>query len=277
MPPAPDAYVQRPRLKALPGTKISKLDLGPLGYADAAKASFEVFRRLKSAGDIPEHMRFQVGLPTPLEPVIGMFTPESQESIGSAYEEQLLDELQQLLDAIPHDQLAIQWELVYPLGVLEGVWTVYLPDPENDILSFAGNLVDLIPESAQVGFHLCYGDSGHRHFKQPADTGIMVSVANGVLDRVKRPINWIHMPVPRDRKDQEYFAPLNELNLPEATGLYLGLIHATDGEKGTLERISAASQVVDAFGVATECGLGRRPPESIPEILRIHGAVAEHL
>lgn len=277
VPPTPEAYVQRPRLKALPGMKVSQSDLGPLGYAESAINSFDVFRRLKSAGEVPGHMRFQVGLPSPLEPVIGMFTPESQEVIGPAYQGQLLGELEQILDAIPHDQLAIQWEVVYPLGVLEGEWTVYLSDPERNIPSTMASLVDRIPEGAQTGFHLCYGDSGHRHFKQPLDTGIMVSVINRVVERANRPINWVHMPVPRDRKDQEYFAPLRNMNLPEATSLYLGLIHFTDGESGTLERIRAAFQVVDACGVATECGLGRRPPDTIPEILRIHQAVAEPL
>lgn len=277
VPPEPGAYVQRPRLRALPGTKVSQSDIGPLGYADAAKSSFDVFSRLKRAGVIPGHIRFQVGLPSPLEPVIGMFTPESQESIGLAYQGQLLDELQQILDAIPHDQLAVQWEVVYPLGVLEGEWTVYLQEPEKEIPSFMAGLADRIPEGVQTGFHLCYGDSGHRHFKQPADTGIMVSVANGIFESVKRPINWIHIPVPRDRTDHEYFAPMGNLNLPEATRLYLGLIHMTDGEAGTLERVRAASEVVDSFGVATECGLGRRPPETIPEILRIHAAVAAPL
>ena len=164
VPPDPGAYVQRPRLRALKGTTIRQPDLGPLGYADAAKESFAVFRRLKSAGEIPGHMRFQVGLPCPLEPVIGMFTPESQEVIGPAYEGQLLDELQRVLDAVPHDQLAIQWEVVYQLGVLEGEWTVYLSDPEKDIPSGLANLVDRVPESVQTGFHFCYGDSGHRHF-----------------------------------------------------------------------------------------------------------------
>jgi hypothetical protein len=32
--------------------------------------------------------------------------------------------------------------------------------------------------------------------------------------------------------------------------------------------------VVPQFGVATACGLGRRPPETIPEVLRLHAAVA---
>jgi hypothetical protein len=31
---------------------------------------------------------------------------------------------------------------------------------------------------------------------------------------------------------------------------------------------------VTDFSIATECGFGRRRPETIPELLRIHAAVA---
>lgn len=48
-----------------------------------------------------------------------------------------------------------------------------------------------------------------------------------------------------------------------------------DGVEGTLTRIKAAQQFVVEFGVATECGLGRRPPDTIPALLRIHSQVAE--
>ena len=38
---------------------------------------------------------------------------------------------------------------------------------------------------------------------------------------------------------------------------------------------SAASKVVQDYGVATECGLGRRPSETIMDLLRIHQQAAE--
>ncbi len=56
--------------------------------------------------------------------------------------------------------------------------------------------------------------------------------------------------------------------------LSLGLVHYTDGVEGTRKRIEAAQRVVTDFGVATECGLGRRPVETIPGLLRIHSEVA---
>ncbi len=49
-----------------------------------------------------------------------------------------------------------------------------------------------------------------------------------------------------------------------------GLVHYTDGVEGTRKRIEAAQRVVTDFGVATECGFGCRPVETIPDLLRIH-------
>lgn len=80
--------------------------------------------------------------------------------------------------------------------------------------------------------------------------------------------------VPRNRMDDAYFAPLRHLPLHPETEMYLGLVHFTDGVEGTRRRIAAAQKVVADFGVATECGMGRRNAATIPELLRIHSEVA---
>jgi len=90
----------------------------------------------------------------------------------------------------------------------------------------------------------------------------------------RRAIAWVHMPVPRERTDDAYFAPLRRLRLHPETELYLGLVHHTDGVEGTQRRIDAAQRAVSSFGVATECGFGRRPPETVPDLLRIHREVS---
>lgn len=81
------------------------------------------------------------------------------------------------------------------------------------------------------------------------------------------------MPVPKDRNDAAYFAPLEELKLQDNTQLFLGLIHHAD-EDGTRRRVEAAEKVVKKFGVATECGMGRTPPEELESILKICAAVS---
>ena len=68
--------------------------------------------------------------------------------------------------------------------------------------------------------------------------------------------------------DQAYFAPLKQLHLPPSTQLYLGVVHHQDPD-GTRRRIEAARQVVHDFGIATECGMGRRPSDQVQNVFDI--------
>ena len=45
----------------------------------------------------------------------------------------------------------------------------------------------------------------------------------------------------------------------------------------TARRIEAASSIVKNFGVATECGFGRRDLETIPELMDQHAEVADEI
>jgi hypothetical protein len=105
--------------------------------------------------------------------------------------------------------------------------------------------------------------------------GDMVDMATRLNALVKRPINLIHMPVPRDRSDDAYFAPLKNLKLQPETQLALGLVHHTGGLDGTARRMTTARKYAPDFAIGTECGFGRRKPETIPELLRIHAEAAK--
>ena len=78
----------------------------------------------------------------------------------------------------------------------------------------------------ELGYHLCYGSPADEHCVQPKDMAIMVEMTNAVAAGVKCPIQFFHMPVPKGRTDDAYFAPLDNLRLASSTDLYLGLIHA---------------------------------------------------
>jgi hypothetical protein len=121
--------------------------------------------------------------------------------------------------------------------------------------------------------HLCYGSYGGRHWKEPDSTANMVEVHNRLKAKLARPIDYLHMPVPVGRSDDAYFAPLAALELDPRSRLFLGLVHDSDGVAGTRRRIAAAEKYAQDFGIATECGFGRRPPETIPELLRVHAEV----
>ena len=266
----------RLRAGAVDGVASEEIQFESLGYAAAAKASYQEFTRLKAGGVIPSACRFLVALPTPLSTVLLWVAPEAQAVVEKAYEAAILRELDEVLAALPHQELALQWDTCIEFGVLEGVFPNRFGDTaETELLTRLERLGNAIPDDVELGYHLCYGDAGHEHFTEPKDAGLLTQVANGIVSGMRRPLNWIHMPVPRNRADDAYFAPLKKLALPSETELYLGLVHMTDGLAGTEQRIEAAKRHVQQFGVATECGLGRRPAETIPALMKIHTAVAQ--
>jgi hypothetical protein len=200
---------------------------------------------------------------------------DDQPRVEPAYEARLLTELDEICGAVPPQSLAIQWDVAIEVAIWEHFWPAHFADIKLGVVERLARLGNRIPAGVELGYHLCYGDYGHQHFKQPADATNLVEVANAVIAAVTRPIDWIHMPAPRDRDDAAYFAPLLGLNRAPDTELYLGLVHFTDGVTGGLRRVAAAAGAVTEFGIATECGLGRRPPTTIADLFRLHAAIAD--
>jgi hypothetical protein len=278
VPPEDGASVKRPRVRPRPGIQPEKLTFGVLGYAKEALRSYAVFNRLQRIGSLPESYRFLVALPSPLAPVVSMAVPEAQADIERAYTRALLADLDTIVEHIPSARLAIQWDTPIEFAILEGVMPSFLTSQAHVEAELVRRLIELgqrVPEGVELGYHLCYGDAGHRHFKEPLNTSKLMQVANRLAAGLDRSLHWIHLPVPRGRHDMAYFAPLRQLQLRAETELYLGLVHATDGLEGAARRIGAARQVVSIpFGIATECGFGRRPTESVVDLLRLHVDVA---
>jgi len=98
---------------------------------------------------------------------------------------------------------------------------------------------------------------------------VMVEMTKAIVAGVARPIQFFHMPVPKGRTDDGYFAPLANLQLRPETELYLGLIHHDDAT-GDAARLAAAKRHVRVDGVATECGMARGDPARLSSLLAAH-------
>lgn len=255
--------------------RAKPLVFGPLGYAAAAKASYEDFARLKKAGKIPPGTKFQVSLPTPLAVLTAFLEPGSQEATEQPLVDAMINEIKEIARSVPHDQLAIQWDVCHEILILDG-WTgeSFFDATAQGMIGRVAAMGNAVPSDIELGFHLCYGDPGHKHLKEPEDLGTSVEICNMLFVQVKRPIAWVHMPVPRGRDDDAYFAPLKALRLPSGTRLFLGLIHLTGGLEGTKRRMETAKRARADFGIACECGFGRRPPETVHSLLELHRQAA---
>jgi hypothetical protein len=214
--------------------------------------------------------------------VVGAFFPSEQRaSVEPVYRDALFSELDRILAEIPHEDLAVQWDNAVEFQIIEnagysGMESVapWWDDLWAGLTARAAEQAGRVPLDVEVGFHLCYGDLGEVHFVQPADTANLVRFANNLFAASPRPITWLHLPVPIERDDPEYFAPLRELQVPDGTELYLGLVHREDGADGARRRIRAAGAYAGRFGVATECGCGRAPADATEGLIRTHAEVA---
>ncbi|MBI3091238.1 MAG: hypothetical protein HYY96_11260 [Candidatus Tectomicrobia bacterium] len=253
----------------------AQIAFGELGYAREAAASYAVFRELKAAGVIPATVRFQVSLPSPVNPIVG-FLPnaEDQRRAYPAYEAAMLREVGAVCSTVPAAELAVQWDLVMEVMVFEGLRAFPWDDQEGGLRASIARLAAAVPRGAALGFHLCYGDRRHTHLIEPQSLAVSVRLVNLLVAASGRPVNWVHMPVPKERDDAAYFGPLRDLDIG-STDLYLGLMHTTDGLDGARRRLAAAAAFAPRFGVATECGMGRRSPESIRPLLELHRRVLE--
>jgi hypothetical protein len=262
------------------GFAASRVRFDNLFYADIAKQSYAEFKRLKDAGKIPAGVKFQVDL-APAHSVVWLFLVDAlQAPIDPLYNAAVKREIDKIAAAIPHDELAIQFDVASAVFArLERNEPSSYGNSKAEMQETFGNIVvelgNCVPAGVDLLYHLCYGDSNHRHVVEPTDMGDMVDFANRVSRQIERPVQLVHMPVPRNRTDDAYFAPLRRLALRPETELCLGLIHYTDGVEGTKKRLATAKRYAGSFSIATECGFGRRDPRTIPELLRIHAEVAD--
>ncbi len=250
-----------------------------LGYAGAYSESYAVFARLKDEGVIREGVRFQVQYPTPFAGVNRYIARDDWDRVGPGYEEALFADLRRLLEAIPHDAIAVQWDVASEFARLEPNSPVY--DASVSLDQVAGALarcVEAVPADVPAGVHLCYGDNRHTHIVEPESLALQVEITNRVATTARRPLEWVSFTVPQYQTAEEFFAPLHDLAPGAATELYFGIVpyHPADQEPGTTTaQASLISRYLrrEEWGICTECGLGRAERADVPLLLDKHAEI----
>lgn len=210
-------------------------------------------------------------------------TGRDYELLWDGYNEAIAREIQEIAEAIPHDDLAIQWDMARETAAVEGV-EFNFPNaelrrvPADGMERYCRALEELcpaIPEDVWLGLHVCYGSLQHREGESP-DTahyvpleGIDVSVEmlNRGVRVAGRRVDFVHMPTRfQDGARDEFYAPLERLDVGGAR-VYLGVVDLWDGLSGAVARIQVARRHLADFGISTACGWGRRPLSEKPEAL----------
>jgi len=276
-----------PLFRLKPGHVASDVAIAPLGVLDSALNSYQEFKAFKAQGKFAPETRFVVTLAGPGTSfgTVLMPTHDLFPIIAKAFKQ----EIRQVLDRIPHADLAIQLDLAgeveieeyrrrprdFDLPIFERTQDIWPFEGSTDLVA---DIAAVIPDDVELGFHLCA--LWHIDQSQGQDLNVHVDWANTLSRKITRPIQYIHMPTTFDYTEQD-FAPLQRLTLKPGTRLFLGVVHAEDGAEGARRRVSAARKIYPDFGVAAFCGLAQpsreeyRHAHSVDEIMDMHVAAAK--
>ena len=252
---------------------VTHLTYPSLHYVEEATASYAIFRRLRDEGVIPSGARFQVSFPATGSAVMGFFAnPADWPVVYDAYRRAIRNEVAQIVDAIPHEDLVVQWDIASevrdilagdrpllpwsPQTSLEEKWERHLGDLEH--------LSRDIPEDVVLGYHFCFGTWGGWPKSVAPDASVCVRLANEAVIRAGRRVDYVHLPVMPDA-DDAWFGPLDGLAIGE-TWPFLGIV-LDDGLDAFERRARVAHRYLPAFGIASYCGWGREDPDRVPALL----------
>ncbi len=270
-----------PQLRLVRGASAEMINWPNLGYADEYTESFSIFERMRNEGTIPANVRFQMQYPTPLASMAGTIVLDDQPAVAASYEQALFADLDTALERLPHDRLAVQWDVAVEFGALEGAMGPKVP--MDVIAPGLVRCIERVPADVPVGMHLCYGDYGHQHFRQPESLQMQVDLVNAVTSGAQRPVDFVSFTVPQGRNDGAYFEPLGGLRTGPDTELCFALVpyHPDDQAPGTtaeqIEHIDAA--LVNSaggardWGICTECGMGRVDAADVTGLLDLHSQI----
>lgn len=253
-------------------------------YGRFAVDSYGVFRRLREEGVIPPDVRFQVSLPSPHSAIDPFFDDADQwPEAYAAYLDGMNREIAKILEAAPASDLVFQWDCaneIVDLGLGEAnamKWWPKLTVEEKfeRHASQLGPLGDAIPDGALLGFHWCYGTWGGWPSVAMGDLGVCVRFSGEAVRRVKRHVDYVHMPVVR-QPDEAFYSPLSDLDVG-GTKVFLGMVHHTDTIGDFRRRRDLAHKFLPDFGVASVCGYGRLDPDEVQDVLDLHAEDAAEL
>lgn len=263
-----------PCLHILPGTK-PKAEEFDTGYADMARSSWRIFERLQDQGIIPAGVKFQISIPTPIAPAYNNIVPADRPALLPELTRHFIGEVEKIAATLPNDRIAIQWDVCQEVLAWEDYYEAGPVDFKTETLEVLTAIGNAVPAEIELGYHLCYGSPADEHLVLPKDSALMVEMTNAIVAGVNRPIQFIHMPVIKERTDDAFFAPMENLKLGAETELYLGLIHHDDAD-GDQARLAAAKRYTKVDGIGTECGMARGDAENFPALLAAHGHAVEN-
>jgi hypothetical protein len=248
----------------------------PFQWAQWARESYDILRKERDRGTLAADAKLLVTLPHSIDAVASTATTESFDAIYDAYAAQMRASIQEIADAVPNQDLAIQWDVPTAGCVWAGydLGDQYFTD-RDFILREHIDHGEWVPAGVDLGFHLCFGDGSNPvdvgetlpDEELPADATGVTELCNDLVAGITRHVDFLHLPTYGHWLEPDHYAPLQGLAVGD-TELSIGVINfrrdagLENGIEHTRSRTASAREVIgDTFGISSSCGLGRYTPE----------------
>ncbi|MVU81457.1 hypothetical protein GPX89_29980 [Nocardia sp. ET3-3] len=237
-----------------------------LGYLSEAQEALPIFRGLRAERDLPE-LSLQIGMPTAFTMAFIAMGMCGVRRHRKAFQDASIRDIE-AIRALAGDDVVLQFEATAEMVIMAKTQPLHRRvDAALGLASGIAEMAAATPPGTRIGVHLCLGSLKNKARTTLRDTRPLVALANSIARQWPsgRVLEFVHGPLaagdipPSTRPD--FYAPLAGLDLPSGTRFYAGCVHEspTDAEQiETLRTVEAAlGRPVD--GVASACGLGRRP------------------
>jgi hypothetical protein len=242
---------------------VSKVRFGDpgwrLGFSRDAVNSYALFKYMKKDGVIPKHVRFQVCMPLTYSGLAYFFSEEDTPKVVAGLTEAFRDEAAKMVEMIPNDDLAIQWDLALEQKDVEGLLEKGDAAAAQKIADRdcapAAEVCSVLPPEVRLGYHMCFGTLSGWPSRQPPDMTGSVLLANAAVAASGRRVDFLHFPTLGSAEDK-FFAPLKSLK-GDGAKIYMGTVHHLHGSGGPRRQIETIKKVLPDFGISAPCGFGR--------------------
>lgn len=241
-------------------------DMMDLGYLAEAEEALPVFQELRAAREQPE-LTLQIGMPTDFTlAFIAMGLPGIR-SHRKAFRDATVRDIAAIHELVGADGI-VQLEATAEMVLMARTQPLHRRlDAAFQLGQGVARLAESAPAGTRFGVHLCVGSMHNKSRVSMRDLRPFVELANSVVRQwpSDRPLTYVHGPLAAGdippSTNPAYYAPLADLSLGAGVKFYAGFVHdmpTVAQQVETLRMIeNALGRPVD--GVASACGLGRRP------------------
>ena len=246
-------------------------------WFDYFKESYPIYKKLKKERSL-DNLKFQVGLPTGLGITLVVLGPIYGLWYAQAFNRRMAYEANEIAKIADPNDLVFQIEV--PIEVI--MFHMLPPILSNIVFRTITGLIELLDPKIPIGIHLCLGDLNNESLAKINTLKPLVSFANKLIKRLPatHKLEFMHFPLAEGKVppvvDSSFYNELKKVKLPQNTRFIAGFVH----EKLSLEQHQSLLKNIDIIRnerveIACSCGMGRRTPQAVDQLLKIKKELVE--